>query len=438
MLSPWSAIVFSKSEPVCPSPFFLSSAVSKLIAQNSFLSSSSPCSFFKVTTIWSMSLVILSNATFFATQRQEDEVQIVTVSCLRPSVREDRTSLGSRLSALQLQKAGACAWQRLLKQLQGIIVIQDADRVRQRYHLLRAHLLLLLVDARLLSAVLVHVSGELLVFRKGLRRVTRVVLQGDDLNTKLAHSTSLHFNRLGQGGDFLLLRGQQRLVVLHGSFLLLHHSLLVGIHGITHLLQNPNDFAAGRRILATLLPREEGQDFLAVRVEHGLPAVHHLAQSVGCCRLQEAAAHTLLDGCGCLPRRGEVGVEVSVILVEGGLLLRAEGGRLSHGVLGSAPVALMALEIGLKLDLPAFGCLDRGCHLWDLGLSRINRSLQITAARLTIAHKFSVELLGLLAFSLDLFLKTLQKIDYLSDGVRRMAAVCRLAQQRLRSNREEQ
>merc|ERR1740117_2069082 len=83
-----------------------------------------------------------------------------------------------------------------------------------------------------------QIFSKLLILSECIRRVTRISFHGGDLHTQLANAAHLRLDHLGEGRHFLRLRMHERPEVLHGRLFRGDHLLFVGIHSVTHLLED--------------------------------------------------------------------------------------------------------------------------------------------------------------------------------------------------------
>jgi len=97
--------------------------------------------------------------------RDERDAVVLALASAAGSV-QDFQSIPSHLYAADshLQQRGAR--QRLLEELQGVVIVQDPDSVRQGQQLLRPHLAPQLPLRLLLSADIIHVCKELLILNQ--------------------------------------------------------------------------------------------------------------------------------------------------------------------------------------------------------------------------------------------------------------------------------
>mmetsp|Transcript_151315 Transcript_151315/g.367548 ORF Transcript_151315/g.367548 Transcript_151315/m.367548 type:complete len:207 (-) Transcript_151315:939-1559(-) len=104
----------------------------------------------------------------FARQRQHQEFQAWLPRAISRPMGLLKRGQGSRADFLEvhahLQEASAgSAWQSLLEQFEGIVVVEDFDGLCKRYELIRTGLRALLPLTRLCLAALVQLREELLV-----------------------------------------------------------------------------------------------------------------------------------------------------------------------------------------------------------------------------------------------------------------------------------
>mmetsp|Transcript_105103 Transcript_105103/g.274381 ORF Transcript_105103/g.274381 Transcript_105103/m.274381 type:complete len:372 (+) Transcript_105103:1074-2189(+) len=323
-----------------------------------------------------------------------------------------------RLADFHLQQAVARGWERLLKQVESIVVVQNLDRLGQRHRLLLAHLDAILPLLSFAAAALLQLGQEFLVLRQPLLGVLDVVRHLSVCHRQFPASLRLGLDLLGQGVDLLSLGRHELVVDLDGACFLRPRVAEAALHLVAHLLQYPGDFAAPRGVLRVLGAGQERKHRVPVAIVYvlGVLAQH---RSQGCCRvrLQKSFSHALLQGGNGLGDGAYVG---RVLRLEGrevcGLLL-ADGGGLGHRVLGVGAVSLGLLGGVIALHLRLRPCLELGLEHGDLVLRGCDALRQVARARLAVTHELIEELLLSLTFLLYLFLHLLQKVDHLPHRV---------------------
>mmetsp|Transcript_81290 Transcript_81290/g.169894 ORF Transcript_81290/g.169894 Transcript_81290/m.169894 type:complete len:341 (+) Transcript_81290:615-1637(+) len=112
---------------------------------------------------------------------------------------------------LRLKQSGA--WQCLLEQVKGIVIVENLDGLSQGKQLVSSGLGPLLPLLGLGVTVAVQSLQELLVLRHSSGRVVQVLLQVDNVNTNLAHSLCLGLDGFAVGSNFLLLGSHERIEI---------------------------------------------------------------------------------------------------------------------------------------------------------------------------------------------------------------------------------
>merc|ERR1719333_1687387 len=315
----------------------------------------------------------------------------------------------------------------LLEQIQGIIVVQDLDGLRNRNRLLRAARLARLVVLLRRGAALLQLGHELLVLTQGILRILQIVLQVDDLHRRLAVLLRLHFDRLRGRLDLLLLRGHQRVEFRLRRVLLLGHVSELLLHVLQKLLQNAHDLARRRRVARRRRRRQELRQHAASVAVQRVARENKLAKRTSSVALQEAASHALGDRVDRLLARRDVSLRLRRLVNERRVLLLALRRRGGDRRLRILTVLIVLSEVRLELRLRAERLLDRGLDLGDLRLQRRNAVRQLLAVRLAVAHVLLVHLLVLVTILLDLLRHHLKEVHDAADRVLRhllLAADC--------------
>merc|ERR1719333_1822603 len=127
----------------------------------------------------------LLETSLLAHQRELDHAELRRV-LLVLQVRERREGLVAHVAVRLRHLEQARRRKGLLEQVQGIIIVQDLDGLRNRDSLFRAARLACLVVLLRRGAALLQLRHELLVLAQGILRILQVVLQVDDLHRHLA------------------------------------------------------------------------------------------------------------------------------------------------------------------------------------------------------------------------------------------------------------
>merc|ERR1719236_303550 len=189
----------------------------------------------------------LLETSLLAHQRELDHAELRRV-LLVLQVRERREGLVAHVAVRLRHLEQARRRKGLLEQVQGIIIVQDLDGLRNRNRLLRAARLALLVVLLRRGAALLQLGHELLVLAQGILRILQIVLQVDDLHRHLAVLLHLRLDRLRGRLDLLLLRSHQRLALRLRGVLLLGRVRDLILHVLQKLLQDAHDLARRRRV----------------------------------------------------------------------------------------------------------------------------------------------------------------------------------------------
>merc|ERR1719159_742341 len=188
--------------------------------------------------------------------------------------------------------------QRLLEQVQRIIVVEDLDGLADRGNLLAAHLAALRPLLLLRLAHRREVRNESLRVVHLRRGVLNVVGGRGGLHSKLAAAHRLRLNRLARGRDLRLLRSRHGLERLHGLLLSRDSAAEVLVHLVLHGLEDADDLARPSAVVAErVLALQEVQDLVALVVVHLLRRLHHLRHAAHAVllRLDERRTHALLQ-----------------------------------------------------------------------------------------------------------------------------------------------
>merc|ERR1719389_363538 len=345
-------------------------------------------------------------------QRELDHAELRRV-LLVLQVRERREGLVAHVAVRLRHLEQARRRKGLLEQVQGIIIVQDLDGLRNRNRLLRAARLALLVVILRRGAALLQLRHELLVLAQGILRILQAVL------------LHLSLDRLRGRLDLLLLRGHQRVEFRLRGVLRLGSVSELLLHVLQKLLQNAHDLARRRRV-ARRRRRELRQHVASVAVQR-VARENKLAKRTSSVALQEATSHALGDRVDRLLARRDVSLRLRRLVNERRVLLLALRRRGGDRRLRILTVLLVLSEVRLELRLRAERLLDRGLDLRDLRLQRRNAIRQLLAVRLAVAHVLLVHLLVLLTILLDLLRHHLKEVHDAADRVLRhlfLAADC--------------
>merc|ERR1719236_209984 len=198
----------------------------------------------------------LLETSLLAHQRELDHAELRRV-LLVLQVRERREGLVAHVAVRLRHLEQARRRKGLLEQVQGIIIVQDLDGLRNRNRLLRAARLALLVVLLRRGAALLQLGHELLVLAQGILRILQIVLQVDDLHRHLAVLLHLRLDRLRGRLDLLLLRSHQRVEFRLRGVLRLGSVSELLLHVLQKLLQNAHDLARRRRVARRRQRRQE-------------------------------------------------------------------------------------------------------------------------------------------------------------------------------------
>merc|ERR1719453_2832059 len=305
-----------------------------------------------------------------------------------------RAQSDGRLGAL-LQKLHAGLYHRrdrLLEQIQRVVIVEHLDRLADGRDLFGAHLLALRPVPLLLCALLGEVANEGLGLLDFLLGVLHVVLRLDHLDRDLAGALGFGLDSRRRGRDLRSLRRGELLEAGRRGGLVLLRRRQVALHLLEHGLQHSRDLSGRlRRVLAL----EEIHHALALElVELGRRRHHALHDLLlGCTHLQERA-HALLERRDRALHRRDVRGHVRGCCHELLILLRAKARGLLLVLLRRLAGRLVVLELLLQLSL-----------------------LHTVGVAITIAHELLEGLLLLLALRLDFLLHLLQERDDPTDRI---------------------
>merc|ERR1719472_148406 len=232
--------------------------------------------------------------------RLQAELNQRQLSLVHPRLLEGRHDTAglerSRRGRLLLQEAHRRLRQsqRLLEQVQRIIIVENLDGLADRSDLLSAHLAALRPLLLLRLAHRREVRNERLRVGHLRRRVLNVVGGRGDLHSQLTAAHRLRLNRLARGRNLRLLRighGPER---LHRLLLSPDSTAEVLVHLVLHGLEDADDLARLRAVVAErVLALQEAKDLIALEVVHARRRLHHLhhAAHAVLLRLDERRAH---------------------------------------------------------------------------------------------------------------------------------------------------
>mmetsp|Transcript_109574 Transcript_109574/g.274480 ORF Transcript_109574/g.274480 Transcript_109574/m.274480 type:complete len:250 (-) Transcript_109574:610-1359(-) len=188
-----------------------------------------------------------------AVQRQGDQVQLRSLRPLggRTDHLQGLGLLGGGAD-LELNQARTRARQGLLEKFKRVIVVENLDGLRKRQQLLRAGLFDLLPLRSLCRAALLELLRELFIRCKRLVGVLQVIVHSCKLNAEVPDAGHPFLDLSLQRTDLLLFGCHQSLVVGDGAVLLRSCVIVILAHLIAHLLQDPGDLTALRRVIGTL------------------------------------------------------------------------------------------------------------------------------------------------------------------------------------------
>merc|ERR1719426_421853 len=294
--------------------------------------------------------------------------------------------------------------QRLLEQVQRIIIVENLDGLADRGNLLSAHL------AALRPLLLLRLAHRRQVRNEG-RRVLNVVSGGGDLHSKLATADRLRLNRLARGRDLRLLRISHGSERLHGLLLSPDSTAEVLVHLVLHGLEDASDLARPSAVVAErVLALQEAKDLIALEVVNGLRRLHrlHHAAHAGLLRLEERRAHALLQR-GDGARHGiEVGLLAARLLREVSRLLLADRRRSLQVLLRRRAVRLVLDQLLVHLALLRIVSLQLALQLREALPGRLHGLAHAIRVALAVAHELVKRLLLHVTLRLDLLLHILE------------------------------
>mmetsp|Transcript_26506 Transcript_26506/g.84031 ORF Transcript_26506/g.84031 Transcript_26506/m.84031 type:complete len:292 (-) Transcript_26506:643-1518(-) len=192
-------------------------------------------------------------------QRHRDEVQAPVVATVAALLRglhhlQRHDALGLVFGrCLDLEEGGR--GQGLLEQCQGVVFVQELDRVRKCLELLSPHLFANGPLVLLGFATLFEVRQVTLVLLEGLGCVVQVSLQVDNVDPDFADARDLLLDLLLERGYLLLLRLAHDLLLLLGAGVLALELVQVRLHFVPHRLQDTNDLTRLGLVAAIRLVR---------------------------------------------------------------------------------------------------------------------------------------------------------------------------------------
>merc|ERR1719421_293472 len=226
-------------------------------------------------------------------QRVGDQRELRAVRRLRREGRDEVVRAARALDAgALLQQALLRERERLLEEVQGIVIVEDLNRLADARDLLRArlraHVPLLLLRAALRG----EVREEGLRLAQLLGGVLNVVLPSRDGHRQGAGALGLGLDRGARGRDLRLLRRLQVREAARGLLLVRDRAVQVLVHVLLHRLQDAHDLA---RLAAVgpegvLRASQEGQHALALDLVEAR-ALHDGREALAGARLQQGLAH---------------------------------------------------------------------------------------------------------------------------------------------------
>merc|ERR1719182_1317854 len=331
---------------------------------------------------------------------------------------------GDRHSRLLLQEAELVRLlrqgERLLEEVQSVVVVQDLNGLADGRNLLGADLAALVPFVLLRRALRRQVREERLRVTQLRRRVLDIVRSRHDGDGKPTGALRLRLDRLPSRSDLRLLRRGQLPEALCGLLLGRHGAAEVLVHLVLHGLQDADDVAALRGIVPerVLLPAEERHHRAALVVVDARRSLHNLDKTPSRAPLQERLAHALLESRNRTGHRVEVALlirrELHVLLV----LLLTDLRSLSQVRLRAFTVLLVLHQLLIELCLLGLLSLELALELRDTLRSLLSRLRHTVGIAIAVAHELVVETLLLLALRLDLFLHVLQQGHNLADRIR--------------------
>merc|ERR1719240_1286639 len=303
--------------------------------------------------------------------------------------------------------------ERLLEEVQRIVVVQDLDRLADRRDLLSTHLLarspLLLLQRALGRQV--REEGLRLLHLRG--RVLDVVRGGRHRHVEVAAAHGLRLDRLAGGGDLVLLRRGELLEGLRSSLLVADGAVEVLVHLVLERLEHAHNFARRRAVIAegVLLALEQPQDLgllVLVHARRSLNDLHHTRHAV-LVLLDEGLAHALLQRGDRTSQRINVFRRVTRRLDELGVLLLADRRRGREVALRRLAVLLVLDQLLVKLALLRLLRGELALKLRDLLARLLDALAHAVGVALAVAHELVEHVLLLLALGLDLLLHVLQE-----------------------------
>merc|ERR1719313_3094577 len=360
--------------------------------------------------------------------RLEAELNQLQLLLVRRVLHEGRQNVASARSdrhrRLLLQEAELVRLlrqgERLLEEVQSVVVVQDLNGLADGRNLLGADLAALVPFLLLRRALRRQVREERLRVIQLCRRVLDIVRSGHDGDGQLTAALRLRLDRLPSRSDLRLLRRGQLPEALRGLLLSRHGAAEVLVHLVLHGLQDADDLAALRGIVPerVLLPAEERHHRAALVVVDARRSLHNLDKAPSRAPLQEGLAHALLESRNRTGHRVEVALlfrrELHVLLV----LLLTDLRSLSQVRLRHFTVLLVLHQLLIELCLLGLLSLELALELRDTLRSLLSRLRHTVGIAIAVAHELVVETLLLLALRLDLLLHVLQQGNDLADRIR--------------------
>merc|ERR1719313_2944595 len=304
---------------------------------------------------------------------------------------------GDRHSRLLLQEAELVRLlrqgERLLEEVQSVVVVQDLNGLADGRNLLGTDLAALVPFLLLRRALRRQVREERLRVIQLRRRVLDIVRSRHDGDGKLTAALRLRLDRLPSRSDLRLLRRGQLPEALRGLLLSRNGAAEVLVHLVLHSLQDADDLAALRGVVTerVLLPAKERHHRAALVVVDARRRLHHLDETPSSARLQECLAHALLESRNRTGHRVEVALlfrrELHVLLV----LLLTDLRSLSQVRLRHFTVLLVLHQLLIELCLLGLLSLELALELRNTLRSLLSRLRHTVGIAIAVAHELVVQ-----------------------------------------------
>merc|ERR1719313_494158 len=359
----------------------------------------------------------LLEADLLAAERHRDEREIRAARRILHLL-QGREGLGAEVLVAVLELEQRRRGQRLLEEVQRVVVVEDLDGLRDGHELHRPRLDTFVVLSRLRSAALLQLHEEDLISTELLLRVLEVVLEVHDLHGGLSGALGLGLDRGGRSGDLLLFRRHETFVLRDRVVLDLRDAVELSLHILLQLRQNADDLLGHRDVLVALVRRQELRKSVARVTRHRPCALENeVAQRLRSGALEEGSAEPFRQRGDRRLAARDVPRKLAALVREGGSLLLTLLRRGLNRCLSVLAVRFVLLQLGVQLSLQALRLLDRRLKLRDLRtqLRRAVRKLAIVL--LAVAEELLVQVLVPLALLGDLLLHLLQQAHDPADRV---------------------